>query len=159
MLELGCGVGLTGISVISTCSPKQYVFSDGHSEVLRMLCENIRLNFLSHKQCQLLDACDMTSLLKLHLSYEHTDIRVVELKWEDIGEYVAKTSSRPDVIIGADILYESGLFDSLILGLKNLLTPNNCAVIAATVRNEDTVSHFLDQLGILCICSVIIVTL
>ncbi|XP_020282379.1 protein-lysine N-methyltransferase EEF2KMT isoform X2 [Pseudomyrmex gracilis] len=39
VLELGCGVGLAGISIISTCSPKQYVFSDGHQEVLRMLFE------------------------------------------------------------------------------------------------------------------------
>lgn len=148
VLELGCGVGLAGISIISTCSPKKYVFSDGHQEVLCMLCDNIKLNLLSHKQYKLLNVCDMTSLLKLQLSYEHTDIQVVELQWKDIGEYIKKTLSQFDVIIGADILYENNSFASLILGLKNLLTSNNCAVIAVTVRNEDTVSQFLDQLGI-----------
>lgn len=147
MLELGCGVGLTGMNVISLCSPKQYIFSDYHPAVLDMLCENIKLNFLSSKQCELLDICDATSRIKLQLKYQQSNVQVVELRWEDIDKYVTKSSSQPDIIIAADILYESNSFASLALGLKRLVTSNNYAVFAATVRNEDTIAQFLKQLG------------
>jgi len=147
VLELGCGVGLTGMSVISLCSPKQYTFSDYHPAVLDMLCENIRLNFLSSEQCELLDICDITSRIKLQLKHQQSNVQVVELRWEDIDKYMTKSLSQPDVIIAADILYESNSFVSLASGLKHLLTSNNYAVFAATVRNEDTIAQFLKLLG------------
>jgi len=152
VLELGCGVGLTGISVISACSPKQYIFTDCHPLVLDMLCENIKLNFLSNEQSELLNISETTSKLQLQLKYEQTDIQVIDLKWTDIDKYVSEDSS-PDIIIAADILYESSSFDSLTSGLKCLLTSNNYAIFAATIRNEDTVSQFLKHLGILIIVS------
>lgn len=147
VLELGCGVGLTGMSIISVCSPNQYLFSDCHQTVLDMLCENVKLNFLANKQCQSLDTRHKTSRLKLQLKYEQTDIHIIELKWDDIDKYIIEGFSQPDIIIAADILYESALFTSLIAGLKYLLTSNNYAVLAATIRNEDTISQFLEQLG------------
>ncbi|XP_067213351.1 protein-lysine N-methyltransferase EEF2KMT [Linepithema humile] len=147
VLELGCGVGQTGMNVISLCSPKQYVFSDYHPTVLDMLCENIKLNFLSSEQRKSLDVRDTTSRIKLQLKYQRSNVQVVELRWEDINEYMTKSLSEPDVIIAADILYESDSFASLTLGLKHLITSNNYAVFAATVRNEDTIAQFLKQLG------------
>jgi len=153
VLELGCGVGLTGISVISACSPKQYIFTDCHPTVLDMLCENVKLNFLSNEQSELLNISETTSKLLLRLKYEQTDIQVIDLRWEEIDKYVSEDSSQPDIIIAADILYESSLFGSLTSGLKCLLTSNNYAIFAATIRNEDTVSQFLKHLGILSIVS------
>ncbi|KAL6258433.1 hypothetical protein P5V15_010389 [Pogonomyrmex californicus] len=147
ILELGCGVGLTGMSVVSTCCPKQYIFSDCHPMVLDMLCDNVKLNFLSNERCKLLNTREATSRLQLQLKYEQTDIQVIDLKWEDIDRYVTDGSSHPDVIIAADILYESNSFDSLASGLKCLLTPDNYAIFAATIRNEDTVTQFLEHLG------------
>ncbi|XP_029172139.1 protein-lysine N-methyltransferase EEF2KMT isoform X2 [Nylanderia fulva] len=147
ILELGCGVGLTGMSIISVCSPKQYIFSDCHPTVLDMLCENVKLNFPLNKQHKLSNMCDKPLRLKLQLKYEQTDIQIIDLKWEDIDKYVTENFSQPDVIIAADILYESDSFDSLTLGLKHLLTSNNYAVFAATIRNEDTISQFLKHLG------------
>lgn len=44
MLELGSGVGFTGLVICKTCNPKTYVFSDCHHGVLKQLTENIRLN-------------------------------------------------------------------------------------------------------------------
>lgn len=148
ILELGCGVGLTGMSVISICSPRQYIFSDCHLTVLDTLCENIKLNFLSNERCKLLNTPETTSKLKLQLKYEQIDIQVIDLKWEDIDEYISGLS-QPDIIIAADILYESNSFGSLTSGLKRLLTSNNYAIFAATIRNEDTISQFLEHLGIL----------
>ncbi|XP_072747570.1 protein-lysine N-methyltransferase EEF2KMT isoform X2 [Anoplolepis gracilipes] len=147
ILELGCGVGLTGMSIISICSPKQYIFSDCHPTVLDMLCENVKLNFLLNKQHKLSNMCDTSLRLKLQLKYEQTDIQIIDLKWQDINKYVAEGFSQPDIIIAADILYESDSFNSLTIGLKNLLTSINYAVFAATVRNEDTISQFLEYLG------------
>lgn len=139
------------MSVISVCSPKQYVFSDCHPTVLGMLCENVKLNFLSNERCKLSNTSETTSKLKLQLNYEQVDVQVINLKWEDIGKYVSEGLLRPDVIIAADILYESNSFDSLTSGLKCLLTSNNYAIFAATIRNEDTISQFLEHLGILFI--------
>ncbi|XP_022238202.1 protein-lysine N-methyltransferase EEF2KMT-like isoform X2 [Limulus polyphemus] len=44
ILELGCGSGLTGIVVCKLCRPHNYIFSDGHQEILRLLHRNIILN-------------------------------------------------------------------------------------------------------------------
>ncbi|KAL0111488.1 hypothetical protein PUN28_012993 [Cardiocondyla obscurior] len=149
VLELGCGIGLTGMSVIITCSPKQYIFSDCHPMVLDVLCENIKLNFLPNKRCELLriNASERTPKLKLQLKYEQSDVQVMDLKWEDINKRLSEDLSQPDVIIAADILYESSMFDLLISELKCLLTPSNYAIFAATIRNENTISLFLKHLG------------
>ncbi|KAK2588008.1 hypothetical protein KPH14_004082 [Odynerus spinipes] len=147
ILELGCGVGLTGLSIINTCSPKRYIFSDCHENVLDMLCENIRFNLLSLQERISIDARLSKDRSKLHIKYSDTDVKVVELKWEDINKYTNEDSTVHDVIIGADILYESSSFYSLLSGLNLLLKPTNCAIIAATIRNEDTLNKFLSQLG------------
>ncbi|NXL96195.1 EF2KT methyltransferase, partial [Alectura lathami] len=44
VLELGCGVGFTGLAICKTCAPRTYIFSDCHHRVLTQLTENIRLN-------------------------------------------------------------------------------------------------------------------
>lgn len=47
VLELGSGVGLTGLSVCLQCAPKSFCFTDSHLEVLERLRENIHLNITS----------------------------------------------------------------------------------------------------------------
>jgi predicted nicotinamide N-methyase len=148
VLELGCGVGLTGISVITACRPKRYIFSDYNPAVLELLCKNIKLNFLrENKQYNLLNKFHADSKVRLQLKFKQSDIQVVELNWEDIDKCTTKELLQPDIIIGSDILYNIDMFDMLILGLKHLLRPNNYAVFAATVRNENTIAQFLKQLG------------
>ncbi|KAM4632280.1 protein-lysine N-methyltransferase EEF2KMT isoform 1-T2 [Discoglossus pictus] len=44
ILELGSGIGLTGLAICKSCHPKRYVFSDYHQRVLQQLKENIHLN-------------------------------------------------------------------------------------------------------------------
>ncbi|XP_056662105.1 protein-lysine N-methyltransferase EEF2KMT-like isoform X3 [Monodelphis domestica] len=44
VLELGSGVGFTGLAICKMCSPKAYIFSDCHSQVLQQLKGNILLN-------------------------------------------------------------------------------------------------------------------
>ncbi|XP_072044335.1 protein-lysine N-methyltransferase EEF2KMT-like isoform X2 [Amphiura filiformis] len=44
IVELGCGLGLTGLIICKTCTPTQYVFTDYHQQVLRTLQENLVIN-------------------------------------------------------------------------------------------------------------------
>ena len=44
MLELGSGLGLTGISMLKQCQCKSYTFTDCHTQVLYLLARNIQLN-------------------------------------------------------------------------------------------------------------------
>lgn len=49
VLELGSGVGLTGIAICRSCGPSRYVFSDCHPGVLQRLRDNVRLNGLTEQ--------------------------------------------------------------------------------------------------------------
>ncbi|CAB1350317.1 unnamed protein product, partial [Coregonus sp. 'balchen'] len=49
VLELGSGVGFTGIAVCRSCSPSRYVFSDCHLSVLHRLRDNVQLNGLDNQ--------------------------------------------------------------------------------------------------------------
>ncbi|KAK7068783.1 Protein fam86a [Halocaridina rubra] len=44
ILELGAGLGLTGLAIIKSCSPASYTFTDTHTEVLNTLKENVLIN-------------------------------------------------------------------------------------------------------------------
>nr|CAD7457240.1 unnamed protein product [Timema tahoe] len=44
ILELGSGVGLTGLTVSLCCRPRSFHFSDCHPAVLQFLCHNVALN-------------------------------------------------------------------------------------------------------------------
>ena len=49
IIELGCGIGLTGLVICSTSSPCKYIFSDCHNEVLKALQCNLGFNGFSPK--------------------------------------------------------------------------------------------------------------
>ncbi|KAJ8318061.1 hypothetical protein KUTeg_003152 [Tegillarca granosa] len=53
VLELGSGLGLTGICVCKCCQLKSYTFTDCHPQVLFLLMKNIELNFLNSKKPEL----------------------------------------------------------------------------------------------------------
>ena len=44
ILELGAGIGFTGIALCYMCQPKAYHFTDCHTEVLQRLRENVEIN-------------------------------------------------------------------------------------------------------------------
>ncbi|XP_029035157.2 protein-lysine N-methyltransferase EEF2KMT [Osmia bicornis bicornis] len=147
ILELGCGVGLTGLCIIKKCFPKQYIFTDCHETVLQMLSENVKLNLLHNEE--IIKSQTRADRLKLEVKYNCTNVKIMELKWENIDKYINEDWIIPNIIIGSDILYDVDSFSALVSGLKIFLSFNNTyAIIAATIRNADTILQFLQQLEI-----------
>lgn len=45
IIELGSGIGFTGVTVAKFCNPVSIMLTDCHHDVLRTLCDNIEINF------------------------------------------------------------------------------------------------------------------
>lgn len=57
-MELGCGVGLSGLVALHCCRPKTYFFTDSHEKVLHKVQENLEINgFLSSGEKYNVDGC------------------------------------------------------------------------------------------------------
>ncbi|XP_011308709.1 protein FAM86D [Fopius arisanus] len=125
ILELGSGVGLTGLTVLNLCSPKSFLFSDCHPRVLDILRSNVDLN-------------------SSRIDIDH---EIIDLPWENIDEGMGNRLG-VDLVIAADVIYDNSLFPLLINGLKLLMRSGNClGILAMTIRNQETVSEFFKQLN------------
>ncbi|XP_077490474.1 protein-lysine N-methyltransferase EEF2KMT isoform X1 [Amblyomma americanum] len=122
ILELGCGVGLTGIVICKTCSPLTYTFTDGHCAVLQSVEENLGRN-------------DVTG----------SNISVHMLSWGDHTDY--KEHCATDIILGADLVFDPAVIPLLVGTLGDLLAEGGTAYIASTVRNPETHALFLSSLA------------
>uniref|UniRef100_UPI0037E74668 protein-lysine N-methyltransferase EEF2KMT isoform X2 n=1 Tax=Semicossyphus pulcher TaxID=241346 RepID=UPI0037E74668 len=133
VLELGSGVGLTGITICRSCSPHRYVFSDCHPRVLQKLQNNVELNGLMEQTTPA--------------------VSVEELDWTVVTEEQIQ-QIRPDTIIAADVVYDPDLVESLVKLLSKILRCSSPEVlICSTIRNQETYSGFKQQLeraGISC---------
>ncbi|NXG48684.1 EF2KT methyltransferase, partial [Psilopogon haemacephalus] len=156
ILELGCGVGFTGIAICKTCRPKRYIFSDCHPCVLHQLRQNILLNGFtpgpdsapgiqrkSQGQGAAGTSCQMPQVM------------VAELDWGSVTQRQLQ-DLQPDVILAADVIYDPEIVVALTGMLQKL---SSCradgkapeAYIASTIRNPDTYHLFqaqLDKAGI-----------
>lgn len=81
VLELGSGVGLTGVALCRSCRPSRYVFSDCHASVLQRLRDNVRLNGLT--------------------AGTRPPVSVEEIDWSEVTEERLKQ-------IGADVVIAAG---------------------------------------------------
>lgn len=120
VLELGCGVGLTGLVVFKTCDPLSYTFTDGHDAVVQMMRENLLRN-------------DVVGC----------NARVDILRWGNPEDYEGLC---PDVILGADLVFDPAVVGLLVMTLATLLSHGGVAYIASTIRNPQTRSLFLADL-------------
>lgn len=120
VLELGCGVGLTGLVVCKTCDPLSYTFTDGHDTVLQTMRENLLQNNIA--------GCNT---------------RVDILRWGNPEDYKELC---PDVILGADLVFDPAVVQLLVTTLAALLSHGGVAYIASTIRNPQTRSLFLADL-------------
>ncbi|XP_061080759.1 protein-lysine N-methyltransferase EEF2KMT [Conger conger] len=132
VLELGSGVGLTGVAVCRSCAPRRYVFSDCHPSVLQQLRNNARLNGLQVG------------------SGPHATVTVEELDWAAVTVKQMRELSF-DTVIASDVVYDPEIISCLVGLLSKIL---NCTVkgscanvyISSTIRNPDTYSCFKTQL-------------
>uniref|UniRef100_A0A3P9J680 Eukaryotic elongation factor 2 lysine methyltransferase n=1 Tax=Oryzias latipes TaxID=8090 RepID=A0A3P9J680_ORYLA len=130
VLELGSGVGMSGISICRSCSPRRFVFSDCHPAVLQKLRENVRLNGLG--------------------SDSRPAVRVDQLDWTTAtGEELRAIGA--DAVVAADVVFDPDLTGSLVQLLSKLLQrPSTEAqplvLICSTIRNPLTYGGFKLQL-------------
>ncbi|KAM3917608.1 protein-lysine N-methyltransferase EEF2KMT [Leptodactylus fuscus] len=144
ILELGSGIGLTGLVVCKSCSPKKYTFSDYHQKVLQQLKENIQLNGFTLSE----EHSGPSESLKTVLS-------VTELDWESVTEQEL-VNLEADLVIASDVVYDPEILTSFSRVLKKLFhctkAGNNLEVyVASTIRNPETYRLFqttLDNTGL-----------
>ncbi|NXK10615.1 EF2KT methyltransferase, partial [Herpetotheres cachinnans] len=156
VLELGSGIGFTGIAICKTCNPKTYIFSDYHHCVLKQLTENIRLNgfVLEPETTQHIQLQSQGQEAEA-TNYQNPKLIVTELDWGSVTEKQL-LDLQPDIIIAADVVYDPEIILALIGMLQKLSTlradrkPPE-VYVAFTVRNPDTYRLFqaeLDKVGI-----------
>ncbi|XP_053132938.1 protein-lysine N-methyltransferase EEF2KMT isoform X2 [Hemicordylus capensis] len=156
ILELGSGIGLTGIAICKTSFPQAYTFSDHHQCVLQQLSENIRLNgFLLEPEAGCHGALEWKNQKVELAGVQAPNITVAELDWNCVTA-TQLSAFRADVVIAADVVYDPELTQSFIAVLRKLSTCKDNeklpdVYIAFTIRNPDTYRHFqseLDKFGI-----------
>ncbi|PWW75645.1 hypothetical protein C7212DRAFT_204697 [Tuber magnatum] len=125
VLELGAGTGLVGI-VAARLGAGRVVLTDGDEGVCDALKAGLKWNGVA----------DVASVRRL--------------MWgEEAEEGEGNEGERFDLVVGADVTYDSSAIPHLVAELVRLLTKNPSAkvIIAATIRNEDTFSSFRDSCG------------
>lgn len=120
LLELGSGIGLTGIYILKTCLPSHLTFSDHHSVVLEVLQNNINTNKVQ----------EMSS--------------VVRIEWNDtttVDDFLADND--PQVVIATDVVFDPEVTVSLCRVINLLVKdkPRIC-YICCSHRNDESVGHF-----------------
>ncbi|RXM37138.1 UPF0764 protein C16orf89-like [Acipenser ruthenus] len=139
VLELGSGVGLTGIALCKSCSPKRYTFSDCHPTVLQQLQRNVELNGLALRGSSVADS-----------SSADVGVAVEGLDWAAVSEEQLQ-DLQADVVIASDVVYDPEIVCCLVGLLSKLLS---CTVkdsipevyISSTIRNPETYSLFKTEL-------------
>lgn len=130
-LELGSGVGLTGIVLAKLAQPAQLLLTDYTTEVLNNMRTNLEINNVPKVLVQQLDW---------------------ELFENDKFNDSDLCTPLPDVIFAADCVYDTVLVEKLCVVLKWFLSrpktgQKPVAYIATTLRNPKTFQYFQDQLA------------
>ncbi|XP_055542202.1 protein-lysine N-methyltransferase EEF2KMT [Wyeomyia smithii] len=144
ILELGSGVGLTGIFIAKYCEPSMLVLSDCHNSVINTLKQNVELNFPKGAKVD----CD-NPLVSCLIDNGDSLVAVMDIDWSYINESNLHQLIEPEVVVGADIVYDHSLFEPLLIAINYAFTLSNnkCKfVLSCTERNQDTLSDFLELL-------------
>lgn len=122
VVELGAGCGVSGISV-AKLTHSQVVLTDYDDNVLELLENNAKKNELMRGG-----------------SPNNQKAKVLFLDWCDFMLVDWKESA--DLIIAADVVYDTALLASLANVLSLLLRKSKAAIVACTRRNENSISCF-----------------
>jgi hypothetical protein len=127
VIELGAGVGFTGLLLATIARPKHVLLTDYAPEVIQNLRYNVEIN-IRNFQCP---------------------VEVETLDWDTWEPTNIKEEMLPDILLAGDCVYDIKAFESLTNVLKNFLTakatpPNRpVAIFASTIRNQKTFDAFL----------------
>ncbi|NWX22476.1 EF2KT methyltransferase, partial [Aegotheles bennettii] len=152
VLELGSGMGFTGIAICKTCSPKTYIFSDHHHRVLQQLMENIRLNgFVLEPDTPQHIQAESQGQEAEATNYQAPIVIVTELDWGSVTEKQL-LDIQPDIVVAADVVYDPEITSALIGMLQKLSAFRTDrkppeVYIASTIRNPDTYLLFQAELN------------
>ena len=115
-LILGAGAGITAIFTIKQFeNVEEYIATDCHPLVLKNMSRNIELNLNREKNSR------------------SVKYKVLNLDWESDEE----TRFAPDIVLGADIVFDPSLVPSLVSTISKLLCEKNgTAFICSTVRKQ-----------------------
>ncbi|CAO1423355.1 unnamed protein product [Diamesa hyperborea] len=144
ILELGSGIGLTGIVLLKACKTPKIYLSDCHESVLEKLVENIDANLLGHN-CETIECSTLHVRQRLKVD-ESRELGVLNLTWENIEESKGWLEKHciPDIILASDVVYDDSIFDSLIHCLKNLFELSTSLIfyLAQSIRSQETFNTF-----------------
>jgi predicted nicotinamide N-methyase len=120
ILELGTGTGLVSLSLLkSSVDYKRLIITDGDSALIDALSKNFALN---------------------NIKYPNPGISCHCLWWDQ------DPVPESDVIVAADVTYDSRIIPSLVSAIDDGLKTAREAFIAATVRSQETLQVFDDEL-------------
>ncbi|KAJ8622609.1 hypothetical protein MRB53_031138 [Persea americana] len=108
--EVGSGVGLVGIS-LSFVNASKVILSDGDLSTLGNMKSNLELNQLNAE-----------TLMPQKAFYNLNLIECKYLPWESASEELL--GIKPDIVLGADVIYDPSCVPHLVRVLAILLTPN-----------------------------------
>jgi predicted nicotinamide N-methyase len=132
ILELGAGTGYLSILCAKHLRAAHVTVTDGSDTIVADLTTNFFLNGLQ----------------------DDPVIEAKELKWGQAllgGEQAEWNQGRPvDVVLGADVTYDSKGIPALVATLGDLVEmfPTAKILIAATIRNEETFGNFAKVCGL-----------
>ena len=127
VIELGAGTGFLSVLCAKFFNPKFVLATDGSEEVL----QNLRANIFTHNTLYDTDVC--------------------RFEWgatPEPSEVDAEChAGKFDLIIGADVTYDPPSIVNLLKSIRAIMDRSaKCiAIIAAKVRNEETVQAFLEE--------------
>ncbi|PIO58958.1 hypothetical protein TELCIR_19591 [Teladorsagia circumcincta] len=124
VLELGAGCGLTGIAVARSFCNSLVSLSDYDPKVLEQLEFNVQENF----------------------GKVHSSVQVLNIDWTSFD--IAQLLNAPDVVIAADVVYDSKILPALCGVLRSCLqtSQKSRAYVASTLRDPMTMRIFRENL-------------
>lgn len=130
------------------CKPSRLSLSDCHPSVLKTLRENVRDNVSKRRLGFKTSERDEESRCLTLKDGSTSVVEVLDLPWEEVSEEVCEGIS-VDIILAADVVFDSALFPAFLNCVKCFLTVSDGArlLLACTERNRKTLEEFLDLLG------------
>ncbi|KIM88688.1 hypothetical protein PILCRDRAFT_2883 [Piloderma croceum F 1598] len=141
ILELGSGSGFLGI-IVASLQQLDHTYDEGTHASGPIWLTDVNDVVLSR--------CRDNVQLPCNSSSSHPSLNYCSLDWSDALNSaesplrsILHEEIKPDLILGADLVFDPCLIPALVGTLHISLQHGADAFIALTVRNEDTVSQFL----------------